>query len=110
MSAPQSSGKDAALRGPDDGAGCPQNLMSAPIGFFVSIPAGRYVSVNSALAVMLGYASPEELIASITDIASQVYVDPRERKNSQTCWRHKARWPISNAASGTAAAPSYGLR
>jgi PAS domain S-box-containing protein len=80
MSAPQSSGKDAALRGPDDGAGCPQNLMEAPIGYFVSIPAGRYVSVNSAQAVMLGYASPEELIASITDIASQVYVDPGERE------------------------------
>lgn len=60
--------------------GCPQNLMDAPIGFFVSTPAGRYVSANLTQARMLGYETPAALIASITDIASQIYVDPLERE------------------------------
>jgi PAS domain S-box-containing protein len=62
----------------------PQNLMHAPIGFFISTPAGRYVSVNPAQATMLGYETPEEFIASITDIATQVYVDPLEREKFMT--------------------------
>jgi len=57
----------------------PQNLMRAPIGIFISTPEGRYVSVNPAQARMLGYESPEELVASVTDIATQIYVDSRER-------------------------------
>jgi PAS domain S-box-containing protein len=54
--------------------------MDAPIGFYVSTPAGRYVSANPAQALMLGYETPAELIASITDIAAQIYVDPLERE------------------------------
>ncbi|WP_459938701.1 PAS domain-containing protein [Desulfonatronum parangueonense] len=54
-------------------------LMDAPIGISTSTPEGRYIAANHALAGMLGYASPEELIASITDIARQVYVDPADR-------------------------------
>jgi len=48
---------------------------NAPIGVFTSTPEGRYISANPALAEMFGYESPEELIASITDITTQVYVD-----------------------------------
>jgi PAS domain S-box-containing protein len=57
----------------------PQNLMHAPIGIFVSTPDGRYTFANPAQARLLGYESPEELIASITDIATEIYVDPKER-------------------------------
>ena len=53
---------------------------NAPIGVFTSTPEGRYISANPALARMFGYESPEELIASITDIATQVYVDPADRE------------------------------
>ncbi|MFP4348934.1 MAG: PAS domain S-box protein [Desulfococcaceae bacterium] len=53
---------------------------NAPIGIFTSTPEGRYISANPALAGMFGYESPEELIASITDIATQVYVDPADRE------------------------------
>ncbi|MFW5637062.1 MAG: PAS domain-containing protein, partial [Thermodesulfobacteriota bacterium] len=53
---------------------------NAPIGVFTSTPEGRYISANPALAGMFGYESPEELIASITDIATQVYVDPADRE------------------------------
>jgi PAS domain S-box-containing protein len=45
-------------------------------GIFQSTPSGHYLSVNPALARMYGYASPEELMRSVTDIAHQVYVDP----------------------------------
>src|SRR6056297_771192 len=53
---------------------------SAPIGIFTSTPEGRYTWVNPALAKMFGVETPEELIASITDIATQVYVDPADRE------------------------------
>lgn len=52
----------------------------APIGFFVSTPAGRYLSANTTQARLLGYETPEEFIAAITDIATQLYVDPLERE------------------------------
>ena len=55
-------------------------LVSAPIGVFSSTPGGRYLYVNPAWARMFGYDSPEDVLASITDIASQLYVDPAERE------------------------------
>ena len=48
-------------------------------GIFQTTLDGRYVAVNPALARMYGYDSPEDMIASITNIASQLYVDPRRR-------------------------------
>lgn len=44
-------------------------------GIFQSLPEGRFIKVNPAFARMLGYESPQELIETITDIASQTYVD-----------------------------------
>lgn len=49
-------------------------------GIFQSTPEGRFISVNSAMARMCGYDSPEEMIAAITDITGQHYVDPEKRK------------------------------
>ena len=54
-------------------------LWNAPIGFFKSAPAGRYLAVNPALARMYGYDTPEEMVVGITDIATQVYADPADR-------------------------------
>src|SRR6202049_4973412 len=51
----------------------------AVIGIFQSTPGGRYINVNPAMADMLGYESPQELLASITDISQQVYADPNCR-------------------------------
>ena len=51
----------------------------AIVGIFQSTPGGRFVSVNSAMASALGHDSPEEMIASTTDIARQFYVDPKRR-------------------------------
>jgi two-component system cell cycle sensor histidine kinase/response regulator CckA len=45
----------------------------AVIGVFQSTPEGRYISANPAMAKMLGYATPKELMAQVTDIVAQVY-------------------------------------
>jgi diguanylate cyclase (GGDEF)-like protein/PAS domain S-box-containing protein len=52
----------------------------AVVGIFQSTPGGRYSDVNPAMAHMLGYDSPQDLVASITDISQQVYVDPERRE------------------------------
>ncbi|MCX7002014.1 MAG: PAS domain S-box protein, partial [bacterium] len=52
---------------------------NAPIGIFHSTMAGRLLTVNPALARMLGYAGPGELIAATTDMTTQIYADPRIR-------------------------------
>jgi len=49
-------------------------------GIYQSTPDGKYISVNPALARMFGYNSPEEMIARVTDIASQLYADPATRR------------------------------
>jgi PAS domain S-box-containing protein len=43
-------------------------------GIFQTTPEGRYLSANPALARMLGYSSPEELIERISDIGSQMCI------------------------------------
>ena len=55
-------------------------FQDAVVGMFQSTPDGRYSNVNPAMAHMLGYGSPQELIASVTDIAHQVYVDSKSRE------------------------------
>ncbi|NJN88245.1 MAG: PAS domain-containing protein, partial [Leptolyngbyaceae cyanobacterium SL_7_1] len=50
------------------------------IGIFQTSPEGRYISANPALARIYGYASPEELIDSLTQINYQLYVEPRRRQ------------------------------
>ena len=52
---------------------------NAIAGIFQSTPNGRFMQVNAALARMYGYASPEDMIASVTDITTQLYVDPELR-------------------------------
>ncbi len=48
-------------------------------GIFVSTPAGRYITVNPALARMYEYDSPDDLIRSVEDIRTQVYARPERR-------------------------------
>ena len=49
-------------------------------GIFQTTPDGRFISANFALARLLGFDSPEELIAARTDIARENYVDPKSRE------------------------------
>jgi diguanylate cyclase (GGDEF)-like protein/PAS domain S-box-containing protein len=55
-------------------------FQDSVVGMFQSTPGGRYINANPAMARMLGYDSPQELVASITDISQQVYVDPTSRQ------------------------------
>jgi PAS domain S-box-containing protein len=48
-------------------------------GLFQSLPDGRFHRVNPALARMLGYDSPAELLTAVNDIGRQFYADPGRR-------------------------------
>ena len=48
-------------------------------GIFQTSPDGHYLSANSALARIYGYASPEELMNSVRDIARRLYAEPGRR-------------------------------
>jgi PAS domain S-box-containing protein len=49
----------------------------ATIGIFQATLDGKFITANPALARMLGYTSTRELIATVTSIADQLYVEPR---------------------------------
>ena len=53
-------------------------------GIFQTTPDGHYISANSALARIYGYNCAEELIAALTDIEHQLYVD-RNRRIEFSC-------------------------
>jgi two-component system sensor histidine kinase/response regulator len=48
-------------------------------GIFQTTPAGQYLNVNPALAKMYGYDSVQDLVAGLTKIDNQLYVDPNRR-------------------------------
>ncbi|HET7480427.1 MAG TPA: PAS domain S-box protein [Rubrobacteraceae bacterium] len=48
-------------------------------GIFHTTVDGRYRDANPALARLLGYDSPEELVATLTDLAHQLYENPEDR-------------------------------
>ena len=49
-------------------------------GIFQTTTEGRYLLANAALARIYGYASPEELRQSVTDIGRKLYVQPGRRE------------------------------
>ena len=49
---------------------------NAPIGMFQSTVEGKALNVNKAYARIFGYESPADVIASVTDTAKQVDVQP----------------------------------
>jgi PAS domain S-box-containing protein len=52
-------------------------------GIYVTTPAGELVNANSALARIMGYDKPEDLIHSIGDITLSIYVHPEARAEYQ---------------------------
>ena len=52
---------------------------SAGEGIYQTTPDGKFLTANPAMARILGFKSPEELIRTRTDIARQGYVDPKRR-------------------------------
>jgi diguanylate cyclase (GGDEF)-like protein/PAS domain S-box-containing protein len=56
---------------------------NAAEGIFQTSPDGRYLRTNPALARIYGYDSPEQLLAELTDIGDQLYVDTGQRAEFQ---------------------------
>jgi PAS domain S-box-containing protein len=48
-------------------------------GMYQSTPEGKFITANPALAKILGYDSPEDLINSISDITTELYADAQQR-------------------------------
>ena len=48
-------------------------------GIYQVTPDGKFITANATLARMAGYNSPEDLIESIQDIKSDLYVHPEDR-------------------------------
>ena len=48
-------------------------------GIFQTTEDGHYLAANPALARIYGYETPDQLMAGLTNIASQLYVDPTRR-------------------------------
>ena len=48
-------------------------------GIFQTTLDGRFTTANPALARMLGYGSPEELLGAVSDIGREIYAEPEHR-------------------------------
>ena len=58
-------------------------------GLYQSTPEGQFISVNPAMAHILGYETPEEVMATVTDIPTQFYADPADREKLERLLREK---------------------
>jgi PAS domain S-box-containing protein len=56
-------------------------------GIYVTTPPGEILNANPALARIMGYGSPEELVRGIKDISRSIYVDPQARAQYQELMR-----------------------
>jgi PAS domain S-box-containing protein len=64
---------------------------NATEGIYRVTPEGsRFLTANPAAARILGYESPEELISTITDIATQIYAYPEEREEALKLMKEQA--------------------
>ena len=64
---------------------------NASVGIFRSTPdaKGQLLTVNPAFAQILGYPSPEEVVQNLTDLRSQLYVNPADRERLQQLLKNK---------------------
>jgi PAS domain S-box-containing protein len=53
-------------------------------GVYVTTPGGALLNANPALARMMGYETPQDLIAGISDISRMIYVHPAARVEYQS--------------------------
>jgi len=57
-----------------------QLIDQTVVGIYRSTVDGKLVMANMALARIFGYDSPEEMLESVTNIGTQLYVEPERRK------------------------------
>jgi PAS domain S-box-containing protein len=60
---------------------------NATVGIFQTSADGKYLSANPALARIYGYDSPAELLAHLTDISGQLYVEADRRRKFTNAMR-----------------------
>lgn len=60
-------------------------------GIYQSSPAGRFLSANPAMARILGFDTPEEVLLAYTDIRTQLYVNPEDRDDLQALFNGPGR-------------------
>jgi len=68
---------------------------NVPVGIFISTRSGQFIYVNPALPRILGYDSPDELMAVVnrSSIADALYVEPGRRQDViQAFDRSQQRW------------------
>ncbi len=59
-------------------------------GIYQTTIEGQFISANPAMAKILGYDSPEDLISRVTDIGRQLYVSREARENFlNNIWKEK---------------------
>ncbi len=51
----------------------------AVLGIFQSSPEGKALAVNPAFARMFGYSSPQDVLATVQNVASDIFADPNRR-------------------------------
>ena len=61
----------------------PRYFENATEGVFQTTPEGRYRDANPALARILGYQTPQELMSRVSDFERQTYVLPEKREELQ---------------------------
>lgn len=54
-------------------------IQNATEGIFQTTPQGTYILANPALANLYGFSSPEDLVQNLTNISTQLYIDPNRR-------------------------------
>ncbi|MBJ7899567.1 MAG: SpoIIE family protein phosphatase [Cyanobacteria bacterium RI_101] len=55
-------------------------VENAVVGIYQTSLGGQYLTVNTRLAQIYGYDSPQALMTSLQDIQGQLYVQPRRRQ------------------------------
>jgi PAS domain S-box-containing protein len=55
-------------------------FRNAVLGIYQTSPGGRFIRVNPAMARILGYRYPEELLAAVGNVSHDVYVEPNQRR------------------------------
>lgn len=54
-------------------------VENAAEGIFQTTPEGRFLHTNISFARMMGYESPEDVVRCLTNVGSQLYVNPSDR-------------------------------
>ncbi len=62
-------------------------------GIYQTTPDGKFISANPAMARILGYGSPDDLIGHVNDIAQQIYASPDKREDFVSSIRKRGEVP-----------------